>query len=196
MKLTKKLYFLPSKVINSINLFIHRVKKGKKITINGRIRIYGKGELIIQDGVRINSCYRMNPIGGNTFSSIYIKRNALVEIGEKTGLSNCALYAAQSIKIGRRVKLGGSVKIYDTDFHSIDWKERIDEKDFVAKTAPVTIGDDVFIGANSIILKGVSIGDRSVIGAGSVVTTSIPSDEIWAGVPAKFIRSLDFGEKE
>ena len=55
---------------------------------------------------------------------------------------------------------------------------------------PVVIGNDVFIGAKSIILKGVTIGENSVIGAGSVVTKSVPANQIWAGNPAKFIRCI------
>ena len=53
------------------------------------------------------------------------------------------------------------------------------------------IGNDVFIGTNSLILKGVEIGDRSIIGAGSVVTKSVPASEIWAGNPAVFLRKID-----
>lgn len=56
--------------------------------------------------------------------------------------------------------------------------------------APVVIEDNVFIGARSIILKGVTIGENSIVGAGSVVTRSIPSNQIWGGNPAKFIRNL------
>lgn len=59
-----------------------------------------------------------------------------------------------------------------------------------AKTAPIVIGDYVFIGARCMILKGVTIGDRSIVAAGSVVTKSIPADELWGGVPAKFIKKL------
>lgn len=58
------------------------------------------------------------------------------------------------------------------------------------KCAPVVIGDNVFIGAKCIILKGVTIGENSIVGAGSVVTKSIPANEIWAGNPAKFIRKI------
>ena len=53
------------------------------------------------------------------------------------------------------------------------------------------IEDNVFIGANCIILKGVKIGDRSIIGTDSVVTKNVPSDQIWAGNPAKFIREIN-----
>lgn len=66
----------------------------------------------------------------------------------------------------------------------------IDNPKTTVQSAPVTIGDDVWIGANCIILKGVTIGARSVIGAGSIVTRDIPSDCIAAGTPAKVIKSL------
>lgn len=58
------------------------------------------------------------------------------------------------------------------------------------KHASIKIEDDAFIGARSIITKGVTIGARSVVAAGSVVVCDIPSDEIWGGNPAKFIKRL------
>ena len=90
------------------------------------------------------------------------------------------------------VLMGGGIKIYSSDFHSLDYMHRrsIDIDKQNKKSSPIHIGNDVFIGAGSTILKGVTIGDRSIIGAGSVVTKSIPSDEIWAGNPAKFIRKV------
>lgn len=88
--------------------------------------------------------------------------------------------------------LAGGVKVFDTDFHSLDYLVRLDfEKDMqIKKMAKVTIEHDVFIGAGTIILKGVTIGACSVIGAGSVVTKDIPANQIWAGNPAKYIRDL------
>lgn len=97
-----------------------------------------------------------------------------------------------NIKILNNVKIGGTC-IYTSDFHSLNAEIRRSKEDLQQrKTAPVTIGNDVFIGAHCIILKGVSIGDNSIIGAGSVVTKSIPSGEIWAGNPAHFIKKYDF----
>ena len=58
------------------------------------------------------------------------------------------------------------------------------------KTGPIIIEDDVFIGAHTTILKGVTIGNKSIIGAGSVVSRSIPPGEIWAGNPIKRIREI------
>lgn len=56
--------------------------------------------------------------------------------------------------------------------------------------APIVIGNDVFIGARSIILKGVTIGDAAIIGAGSVVTKDVPAGAIAAGNPAKIVRTV------
>lgn len=82
--------------------------------------------------------------------------------------------------------------ILDTDFHSLDWRDRADGTDIQKrKIKPVVIGDYVFIGMNSIILKGTTIGEKSVIGAGSVVSSNIPASEIWAGNPARFIKKID-----
>jgi len=67
-------------------------------------------------------------------------------------------------------------------------KSKDDMKNRVKK--PVVVKDNAFIGARSIILKGVTIGNNSIVGAGSVVTKSIPDNEIWAGNPARFIRSI------
>ncbi|WP_407947752.1 acyltransferase [Pontiella desulfatans] len=61
------------------------------------------------------------------------------------------------------------------------------------KSSPIKIGNDVFVGTNSIILKGATIGDRSIIAAGSIVSGSIPPDEIWGGNPARLIRKINVG---
>lgn len=66
----------------------------------------------------------------------------------------------------------------------------------VLRFGKIVIGDNCFIGARSTILPGITIGDNSIIGAGSLVTKSIPSGEIWGGVPAKYIgKTADFAEK-
>ncbi len=57
--------------------------------------------------------------------------------------------------------------------------------------APITIGDNCFIGMHSIIMPGVSVGDNSIVGAGSVVTHDVPPNSVVAGNPAKVIKSVD-----
>ena len=99
--------------------------------------------------------------------------------------------------MGNHVNIGGGCMIMDTDVHQLDYLARRGEKPANAEDkittvqcAPVTIEDDVWIGANCQILKGVTIGARSVIGAGSVVTKSIPADCVAAGNPCRVIRHL------
>ena len=95
------------------------------------------------------------------------------------------------------MNIGGNCLIIDTDSHQIDFLARRGEKKpqkdnlyTTIQSAPIIIEDDVWIGANTIILKGVTIGARSVIGAGSVVTKNIPSDCIAAGNPCKVIKEI------
>ena len=123
-------------------------------------------------------------------SKIVVSQGASLTIGENSGISNVVLYSTDSISIGSNVNIGAGTMIFDTDFHSTDWRDRIDrEKDRnCAKSKPISIGDNVFIGARSIVTKGVTIGDRSMVAAGSVVAHDIPADELWGGNPARFIR--------
>lgn len=162
-----------------------------KPIINGRLLVHGPGKVVMGENVQINSNITSNPIGGDTRTIFVIAKDAIIKIGNNTGISNAAIYSKKEVSIGNNVKIGGSVKIYDSDFHSIDYMKRRNQKTDITKLASVKIGNDCFIGAHSIILKGVEIGDTSIVGAGSVVTKSIPVGEIWAGNPAKFIKSID-----
>jgi len=71
---------------------------------------------------------------------------------------------------------------------SIKYEDRILNGDKATKSAPVCIEKGAFIGANVLILKGVTIGERSVIAAGSVVVNDVPSDEVWGGNPNRFLK--------
>ena len=103
--------------------------------------------------------------------------------------------ARSVITIGKRVLIGAGACIWDTDFHPLDPILRQQHATRGAKFAPITIEDEVFIGARSLILKGVSIGRGAVIGAGSVVTKNVDAGEIVAGNPARIIGSR-FQRKE
>jgi len=104
-------------------------------------------------------------------------------------MSGGAICSAQSVTIGEGTLLGANVVIADTDFHPIVPEGRRYSHADVA-VAPVTIQENVFIGMNSLILKGVVIGANSVIGAGSVVTKSIPANVIAAGNPCRVLKPL------
>ena len=86
--------------------------------------------------------------------------------------------------------IGANCKIFDNDFHSLDSEER--RKDIYDNlvTKPVIIGKNVFVGCNSIILKGTRIGDNCVVGAGSVVSGTFASGCVIAGNPARVVRKV------
>ncbi len=158
--------------------------------INGRIHIYKTGRINLGNGIVINSGARYNPIGGDTRTNLSVAADAVLEIGDHSGISNCTIVCQNQIKIGQYVNIGGSVKIYDTDFHALDFEKRKSKKSDIGNTKPILIKDHAFIGAHSIILKGVTIGENAIVGAGSVVTKSIPDNEIWGGNPARFIKDV------
>lgn len=158
------------------------------LVVSGRLRIRNLGQLRIGRNVRINSG-RNNFVGIENRMSIWVGRNAIVEIGDRCGLSNSTICCANNVRILADTFIGGGCRIYDTDFHQIEADARIANQGPVA-TGPIVIGPKAFVGAHCIILKGVTIGEGAVIGAGSVVTRAVPAHEIWAGVPAKYIKKI------
>lgn len=158
--------------------------------INGRIRIFKQGRITFGKGIKINSGENFNPIGGDLRTVFSVAPGATLKIGNFTGISNSTIICRASVQIGNNVNIGGGTKIYDTDFHSLEAQQRANTKTDIGANKPIIIKDHAFVGAHSIILKGVTIGKESVVGAGSVVTKSIPDKEIWGGNPAKFIRRL------
>ena len=95
-------------------------------------------------------------------------------------MSGGAIVARKSITIGNNVNVGINCIITDSDHHAIDYSKRGLESSKDIATRPVTIGDDVWLGANVTILKGVTIGSRSIVGAGITVIKSIPEDHTFS----------------
>lgn len=111
-----------------------------------------------------------------------------VHIGADTFLNyDCVLLDVCEIRIGARCQFGPRVQIL-TATHPLDPAQRAAGWE---SGAPVTVGDDVWIGAGAIILPGITIGEGSVIGAGSVVTRDVPARTVVAGNPARVLRSVD-----
>ena len=130
-----------------------------------------------------------------------IERNAYLEIGDHSYLSTACIAANEKVIIGRHVYLAGGVTIVDTDFHPLDPAMRLLDTVAVSpigdkgrrpafESRPVFIEDDVWIGFNATILKGVRIGAGSVIEPGAVVSRDIPPRSVVSGNPAT-IKSMD-----
>ncbi len=121
-----------------------------------------------------------------------LKPGSELLIGSWVRMSGTTVCAAEKVIIGNRCVIGANATIVDTDFHSLNPSVRSSPNDDqMALHSPVEIGDDVFIGGGSFILKGVKIGNGAVIGAGSVVTKNVPELGIVAGNPAKLIGRVE-----
>lgn len=113
---------------------------------------------------------------------IYINENSILKLGSGYINNNLNLSCFESIEIGENVAISENVCIRDSDNHKI-----LTKFDYYS-TKPVKIGNHVWIGMNTTILKGVTIGDDAIIAAGSVVNKDIPAKCLAGGMPAKVIR--------
>jgi acetyltransferase-like isoleucine patch superfamily enzyme len=107
-------------------------------------------------------------------------RGAVLSIGEGSFVNHRSeLIAHERVEIGRHCLFAWDVQVMDSDSHSVDG---------LPHTAPVVIGDRVWIGCRATVLKGVTIGDGAVVAAGSVVTRDVPARALVAGNPARLVR--------
>lgn len=181
---------LPSQIHNSILSRLHGVSRQSGCKMIGSISIINKGKISL--GEKCNLDGRRSRIGFDQPILLTTQKNGEIRIGNHVGLSNCALYATKYIEIGEETLIGGGVKIYDTNFHSTNWRFRNTPEDKAhTASASVIIGKHCFIGAGTIILKGVQVGNNSIVAAGSVVTHSIPENEVWGGNPAHKIKTIE-----
>ena len=177
------------KPVNLFQLHVHHVKYSK-IKIRGFAIILNKGVCEIRKGCVINSSRFRNIIGGDTRFNLIVSETGKLFIGENFRCSNSTIVCNELIEIGDNVMIGGGCKIWDNDFHPLNPTERFQDPNKNYKSRPIKIGNNVFIGGSSIILKGSTVGDNTIIGAGSIVSGNIPTNEIWAGNPAKFVRKV------
>ena len=193
-------------IYNLIVFKLKGIKVGQDCKIMGFVNIAGSGKIFIGERFTLTSGNHVNPISGNDEASWLVEQNAKLTIGNNVGMSSTRVWTHDAVTIGNNVQIGANVLIIDTDTHQLDYRLRRNPDDAFfsglsnseiwqkksdgTKSSPVYIEDDVWIGAHSIILKGVTIGARSIIGAGSVVTKSIPADSIAAGNPCKVIRKI------
>ncbi len=176
--------------IARILFYLNGATVGKHLNVSGflQMEVTRRGKLKIGDSLHLNSGQFHNVIGRQQNAIFWVE--GCLTIGNNVGMSSTAIICNHEITIGNNVVIGGNTVIYDTDFHTLDPQTRNDKKldKQNANKSPVTIGDNVFIGAHTTILKGVNIGNNTVIGACSVVTKDVPENEVWAGNPARFIR--------
>lgn len=131
------------------------------------------------------STFRSNMVGLNRPCGISTHhRNAEIHLGENCGLSGTSIGSYNNITIGDHVLIGANTIVTDFDWHPIPAISK------EMQSAPVIIDNDVWLGMNCVVLKGVHIGRGTIVGANSVVTKSIPANVIAGGIPTRVLRSL------
>lgn len=173
-------YFIP----NFIKLKWWGVNFSRSIKFDGllRIRRYPESKILLGNGCYFSMSSRHNLIGINRPCILSTQTSdATISVGNSCGFSGTVIGAFKSINIGNNVKFGANTLVTDGDWHLEDPRA----------TSPksITIKDNVWLGANSVVLKGVTIGENTLIGANSVVTKSMPANVIAAGNPCTVLRN-------
>lgn len=170
--------------IKSICIFgVLNVRYGTALKIHVLNSVRGKLIIDLFPGSKLEIGHFLMSAG-----PFYIKctEQAHCEIGNRVFFNhNCSITCSEKIVIGNNCNIANNVVIVDHD-HKLGKQGVIDG----LESAAVYIGENVWIGANAVILKGVSIGNGAVIAAGAVVNHDIPAYEVWGGVPAKKIKDL------
>ena len=172
MNLTAKFYYRKIKIIGKYLNFIHGLNCST-LRAEGNLKIvkfYNNAKLFLGKNVKLYKDV-----------SFYLdSEHAKIEIGENTFINRRSeLMCKESIIIGSNCAISWDVTIADTDYHTINGTKN---------TEAITIGDNVWIGCKSTILKGVTIGDGAVVASGSVVTRDVPAKALVGGNPAKIIK--------
>jgi len=152
---------------------------GRRVRIWGHPVVRNEGTLRVGERVRLISTIAT--------LEIVVNRGGTLEIGASTYINyGCSIAATELVRIGRDCNIGTYSIIMDNDYHRLEPERRSERPE----SAPITLGDNVWLGARVIVLRGVNIGEGSVIGAGSVVARDIPPRSLAVGAPARVIRAL------
>ena len=183
-----------------------KIRYGKALQLLGVLRVLGEmpkfklpgeSKIILGDYVVLNSDSVLSNTALTYRCTLICGLNGVIEVGENSILNGVAITAYKKVKIGRNCQIASCTMICDTDFHPIDTVMRKRQAlgykiDFnTVNKEEVHIGDNVWIGWGSIVLKGVHIADNSIVAAGSVVFSNVPANVIVAGSPAKVVKHLD-----
>jgi maltose O-acetyltransferase len=152
---------------------------GDRVRLRGRPAVTNHGRIVIGRRVQLVS----------TIATLELVSDpgGLLDIGEATLVNfGCSLVATELVRIGADCHIGPYTLMLDNDFHRVEPERRLERP----PSQPIVVEDNVWIGARSILMPGVTVGRDSCVGAGSVVTTSVPARTVVAGVPARPIREL------
>lgn len=152
---------------------------GRRVRLAGRPRVWTRGNLVIGDRVRIDSIIARVELTVEEGGTLEICDRAFVNAG-------CSIAATQLVRIGADALIGPHCMLLDNSYHHIEPERRLERPE----SAPIVLEPNVWLGARTIVLAGVTIGRDSCVAAGSVVTKDVAPRTLVGGAPAKFIRDL------
>lgn len=160
-------------IVGTAKILILKAERGSKVNVTLPALISSGTEVSVDKGGRLSIGRRISMRSG---SRLTVRKNGSLTIGNNFYMNTgCLISAHDSVIIGDNVEFGPGVLVYDQD-HDFRAEGGLLAGKF--KTAPVLIGNNVWIGANTIILRGTSIGDNCVVGAGSVIKGVFPSGSV------------------
>lgn len=152
---------------------------GRRVRLRGKPRVVNHGRMVIGEKVRLDSTAATLELVTETDGTLDVGDHAFLNFG-------CNIAATELIRIGSYSLLGPYCMLMDNAYHRIE-PERRDER---PESKPIVLERNVWLGARTIVLPGVTIGEGSCVGAGSVVTKDVPPRTFVAGVPAVEVRRL------
>lgn len=172
-------------------IYMKLILRIKSISYGRSIRFFGlakfkrsnKAKIQVGDNCVFRSAGTSNLIGINRPCIITaLSSESELIIGDNCGFSGTVIGCFKSIKIGNNVRFGANTLVTDSDWHTDDLR--------TGSSKPISIGDNVWLGVNVTVLKGVKIGTNSIIGAGSVVTKDISENVVAAGNPCRVVKQI------
>jgi len=177
-------------VLVRIYLRMCGVKFGKNLCIYSFPICYRNSRATIKLGSNVTIYNKLSEnMAGISHRTVLCAQSpdSCIHIGNNVGISGAILFCVEEITIEDNVLLGVNVKIYDSDFHPIHTVSRRNKDVSAIKKGRILICKDAWLGAESMVLKGVTIGSGAVVAARSVVTRDVAPGTIVAGVPAREI---------
>ena len=150
------------------------------------VYVRNDGKISIGTGVWLNSY--PNGCIFRTALNTYLPEATIV-IGNRCKINGTIIHANELVEIGEDVRIGPGTVICDNDSHRVALS--VEDRAKSPASAPICIEENVWIGMNCIVLKGVTIGKNTIIAAGSVVTKNCENNSMYAGNPAKFIKKIE-----
>lgn len=180
-------YLLKRKLIAEPSLKAQCARYGRRLRCGNFVHyIVGSGDIVLGDDVILDG-------KADIFFGAVLPERPRLEIGSRTYVNHRAMFGVASrVTIGDDVYVAGNVRFMDSPGHPLDPARRLAKlPPDVAQVKPITVGNNVWIGTDVILLPGATIGEGSVIAAGAIVTGEIPPYTLAGGMPARPIRTLD-----